>query len=286
MKKLCELVDIAVNNENCVLFKVKDNVVMDMIALGCFKGDEDMIRMTKGRTPEITVFKKDGSNYSYHFGEGSTTVISDNMALQRLMVRECAVLNFGIVCDLSYMRGGVDEEALIKTSLGIRGADDAALSVSVVSGGGKTGHIKINEQTMAHDVNVKDIPGWFEERGYSVSFSYDISHGLPCGEVRGVCEPVTNAEKEFGVNDISKERYAVLLGNVISFLSEEYGNDKLFYDFLYDEIGMSDEEIRAIGCGDYIPKAVDEVLLSAQEKAEEVNGKVEGVSLDKEPEME
>lgn len=281
MKKLCELVDIAVNNENCVVFKVKDNVVMDLIALGCFKGDEDMIRMTKGRTPEITVFKKDGSNYSYHFGEGSTTLISDNLMKQRSMIRECAILSFGIVCDLSYMRGDVNEEALIRATLGIRRADDAALSVSIVSGGGMTGHIKINEQTMARDVNVNDIPGWFAERGYKVSFPYDISYGLLCGSVQGVCEPVADAEKKFGVNDISQERYSVLLGNVISFLSEDYGDDKSFYDFLYDEIGMSDEEINAIGCGNYIPKAVDEVILSAQEKSEEVNSKVEGVFLDK-----
>ena len=63
MKKLCDLLDIVVNNEFCVLYKVRDNARMDLISLGCFNGNEDMIRITKGRTPEITIFKNNDSLY-------------------------------------------------------------------------------------------------------------------------------------------------------------------------------------------------------------------------------
>ena len=195
MKRLCNLVDVAINNENCVVFKVKDDAVMDLIALGCFKGNEDMIRMTKGRTPEITVFNKDGSNYSYHFGEGSTTIISENMAQQRTMIRECAILDYGIVCDWSHMHPEVDYKGLVQASKDIFSMQDASRNVSLVSGGGKVGHIRVNEQHMAHDVHVNDVAQWFKERGYTVEFDRPIERtGLPCGKVYGFCEPITTLE--------------------------------------------------------------------------------------------
>ena len=195
MKKLCKLVDVAVNNENCVVFKIKDDVSMDLIALGCFKGTEDMIRMTKGRTPEITIFQKDGSNYSYHFGEVSTTVISDNMAKQREMIRECAILDYGIVCDYSHESPRLNYEKLIKDTSNIKSMADAERVVSLVSGGGMSCNIRINEQTMTLRTNVKDVNGWFKERGYSVGFEdCDIEKGLPCGRIYGSCQPIEEVQ--------------------------------------------------------------------------------------------
>ena len=47
--KLCYMVDIIENNENCVVLEVKDNKKMDLIKLGCFDGDEELIRLTKGK---------------------------------------------------------------------------------------------------------------------------------------------------------------------------------------------------------------------------------------------
>lgn len=287
MKKLCELVDITINNENCVVFKVKEGATMDLIALGCFKGTEDMLRMTKGRTPEITVFNKDGSNFSYHFGEGSTTVISDNLCQQREMIRECAILDFGIICDWSYMNSNVDYEGLVRDTINVKSMEDAQRTVTLVSGGGMNGHIRVNEQMMAHDVHVKDVAKWFKERGYTAEFDRPIEKtGLPCGKVHGFCEPVSVAEKDFDINDISKERFSVLLGNALSVLSSEYDNDKLFYSMLYDDIGMSDDEIRVIGLGDYIPKAVDEMLVKANAKAGEMKSKDMSVSFYQEIEKE
>lgn len=195
MKKLCELVDVAINNENCVVFKIKDNAVMDLIALGCFKGTEDMIRMTKGRTPEITVFNKDGSNYSYHFGEGSTTIISENMVQQRTLIRECAILDFGIVCDWSHMQNDAYYKRLVEKTSNVRCLDDAERSVSLASGGGMSCNIRVNEQTMAIRMDVSDVIDWFEKRGYFVSFPDEIYFkGLPCGVVHGVCNPISTLE--------------------------------------------------------------------------------------------
>ena len=190
MKKLCDLVDVVINNENCVVFKIKDDTRMDLIALGCFKGTEDMIRMTKGRTPEITIFNQDGSNYAYHFGEGSTTVISDNLCQQRTKIRECAILDFGIVCDWSHMPSDIDYDSLVKKTITITSMDEAERSVSLNSGGGMSCNIRVNEQTVALHIDVKDVPAWFKERGYEVEFAYgSITKGLPCGTVYGYCMP-------------------------------------------------------------------------------------------------
>ncbi len=211
MKRLCELVDIVVNNENCVVFKVKDDTCLDLIAWGCFKGTEDMIRLTKGRTPEITVFNKDGSNYSYHFGEGSTTVISENMKQQREIIRQCAILDFGIVCDWSYGRNDVDWAALVAETSKIRKLEDAVRNISIVSGGGMVGNVRVNEQTLVLDVHVDNLLNGLKNKGYSVTFDRDISKGLPCGEVRGYAEPIEDMSKtlEVGSFDYNNGEFKV-----------------------------------------------------------------------------
>ncbi len=195
MKRLCELVDVVTNNEACVVFKPKNGTRMDLISLGCFKGNEELIRMTKGRTPEITIFYEDGKNSSYHFGEGSTTVISGSYLDQREMIRECAILDFGIVCDWSHTPRNIDWDGRVQSTMGIQSMDDVTRLVTLVAGGGMCGHIRVNEQTMAHDVHVHDVAGWFEKRGYCVEFESDISKGLPCGTVYGFCEPVSSLDK-------------------------------------------------------------------------------------------
>ena len=225
MKKLCMLVDVAVNNENCVVFKIKENALMDLISLGCFSGNEDMIRMTKGRTPDITVFNKDGSNYSYHFGEGSTTVISDNRAKQREMIRECAILDYGIVCDFSHEQPRYNYEKLIKDTLHIKSMDDAIRNISLVSGGGMSCNIRINEQTMTIDTNVKDVFDWFEQRGYVVEFeNRDITMGLPCGRVYGSCCPIELPEIQIDLSTITRDK--------LSELEDKYGYINLYSSYL------------------------------------------------------
>ena len=193
MKRLCELVDIVTNNEACVVFKPKEGTRMDLISLGCFKGNEELIRMTKGRTPEITIFYEDGKTDSYHFGEGSTTVISGSYLQQREMIRECAILDFGIVCDWSYMHGDFDK--LVKETMRVRSVDDAARHICMVSGGGMTGNVRVNEQTVVLDIHVRDVDAWFAKRGYDALWDNDITKGLPCGKVYGYCEPVSALDK-------------------------------------------------------------------------------------------
>ena len=210
MKKLCDLVDIAINNENCVVFNIKDGMRMDLIALGCFKGNEEMIRMTKGRTPEITVFNKDGSDYSYHFGEGSTTIISDNMQQQRTMIRECAILDYGLICDWSHMSATHNYEALVEQNLHVQSMDDAIRNVSLASGGGMTCNLRVNHQTMALHIDVSEVHEWFQKRGYDVDFEgVDILQGVKCGVTYGYCEPVSTLDKVLADATVASQKTTV-----------------------------------------------------------------------------
>lgn len=64
-KELREIVELVSNNNDCVVFKVLPNSEMDLILLGCFDGDETMIRIAKDNCDTITIFRKDGKPYSW-----------------------------------------------------------------------------------------------------------------------------------------------------------------------------------------------------------------------------
>lgn len=95
-KDLKDLVDVVVNNDYCVVLKVKDDCRMDLIALGCFCGDEEMLRLTKGRTQECTVFLKNGEHFSWHWGYGGYTLVSDKTKEKGRMIQDTIEKAFGI----------------------------------------------------------------------------------------------------------------------------------------------------------------------------------------------
>ena len=64
------MVTIFENNENCVVLKVKKNQRANLIALGCFNGDETMFRLTKGCQHECTVWHgPEDKSYTWDWGE-------------------------------------------------------------------------------------------------------------------------------------------------------------------------------------------------------------------------
>lgn len=95
MKKLCDLVEIEENNMECVLLKVKDNSMLDLIKLGCFEGNEKLIRITKGRDHTITIFT-DKDNYSWYYGESGYTIVSKSMDAKRNLISDCIENDFNI----------------------------------------------------------------------------------------------------------------------------------------------------------------------------------------------
>lgn len=114
--KLCNLVDIIDNNIDCVVLKVKDDARLDLIKLGYFTGNEDIIRLTKGENHTCSIFNKDGSNFNWHWGKSGYTLVSDEMKKKGKLIEECITEDFDI-----YIGDNFDN---IKNSLYIRSLDD------------------------------------------------------------------------------------------------------------------------------------------------------------------
>jgi hypothetical protein len=92
---LSNLVEIAINNEECVVLKVKDNVKMDLIALGCFDGDETMFRITKGDQHTATIFCGD-KHFSWDWGTKGSTLVGDKTRKCGKLIQRCVEEDFGI----------------------------------------------------------------------------------------------------------------------------------------------------------------------------------------------
>lgn len=97
MKKLSQLVTISENNEECVILKVKKNQFTNLIALGCFNGDETLFRLTKGRDHTCTVWHgAENKSYSWYWGESGYTLVSDKLDNQGSLIQRAISDDFGI----------------------------------------------------------------------------------------------------------------------------------------------------------------------------------------------
>jgi len=96
MNTLADYVEIIENNMECVILKVKPDSRMALIALGCFNGNEEMIRLTKGETQTCTLFYKDGGISSWSWGSRGHTLVSDSTSKCGEMVQHCLEEDFDI----------------------------------------------------------------------------------------------------------------------------------------------------------------------------------------------
>lgn len=97
MKKLSSMVTIFENNENCVILKVKKNQSANLIALGCFDGDETMFRLTKGCQHGCTVWHgANNKHYTWEWGERGYTLVSKSISNCGAMIRRAIEDDFGI----------------------------------------------------------------------------------------------------------------------------------------------------------------------------------------------
>lgn len=94
MKKLANLVQVVENNKECVILEVTGTAI-ELIKLGCFNGDETMMRLTKGDNHTCTVWTKD-THYSWHWGPSGTTIVSDAMRKRGRLIQECIEQDFEI----------------------------------------------------------------------------------------------------------------------------------------------------------------------------------------------
>ena len=94
--KLCNLVDIIENNESCIVLKVKDNKSLDLIKLGCFNGNEELMRLTKGENHTCTIFSSNSEPFSWSWGKRGYTLVSDNISTMGKLIEECITEDFDI----------------------------------------------------------------------------------------------------------------------------------------------------------------------------------------------
>ncbi|MBQ0142033.1 MAG: hypothetical protein KBT06_04415 [Prevotellaceae bacterium] len=97
MKKLYEIVELVSNTEDAVVLKVKENHRLDLICLGCFTGNETMIRLTKGEDVTCTVWCGE-SSHSWSWGRSGYTLVSKNVEAQGILIAECIQDYFDILC--------------------------------------------------------------------------------------------------------------------------------------------------------------------------------------------
>lgn len=94
---LKDLVTLEENNTSCVILEVKPNSFKELIKLGCFSGDEKMIRVTKGRNHTYTIWHgEENKSYSWNWGESGYTLVSDSMHEMRRLIMSTIEGEFGI----------------------------------------------------------------------------------------------------------------------------------------------------------------------------------------------
>lgn len=97
MKKLYDLVDLVENNRECVILKVKDDTdPLELIKLGYFDGNETMFRVTKGDEHTATIFKSGSKAFSWHWGLGGHTLVSDKTQKAQTIIVNTILDDFGI----------------------------------------------------------------------------------------------------------------------------------------------------------------------------------------------
>ena len=94
--RLADLVTVEVNNEDCVVLKVKEGKQIELISLGYFRGNETMFRLTKGSQQTCTVWYNDGKSFSWEWGDRGYTLVSDEVAEKGHIIQHCITKDLGI----------------------------------------------------------------------------------------------------------------------------------------------------------------------------------------------
>lgn len=176
-KKLCDLVEIEENNMNCVLLKVKENSTLDLIKLGCFEGDEKLIRITKGRDHTITIFT-DKTHYSWDYGESGKTLVSKDMDMKRALISDCVRNDFDIYIDF--------DKELIRKSLDIYSLKDTYNKLHNIKimywKGKRESAITVHKdgQFFKHFSGINDAKKYFENSNYILTFTNEYTAPTGC----------------------------------------------------------------------------------------------------------
>lgn len=164
MKKLVNLVQIVENNRECVILEVVGSS-LDMIKLGCFNGNEAMMRLTKGANHTCTVWTNDGKNYSWSWGSYGYTLVSNQLSEQGRLIQDCITQDFEIYID--------KDKNLIEQTLHIKSLEDVKHNshmVKIMYWEHTDDHVccHLDGQFFSYFKNRQDNLNHFLERGYKM----------------------------------------------------------------------------------------------------------------------
>lgn len=93
---LFDVTEIIENNSDFVMLRVTETEE-ELAMTGVFSGNETRIRVSRARDETITVWKKDGSNYSW----SSRTRVTDDMRRRRSAITMCLLFCYGMPIQLN-----------------------------------------------------------------------------------------------------------------------------------------------------------------------------------------
>lgn len=205
-KKLCNLVDIIDNNMDCVVLKVKDDAKLDLIKLGYFSGNEDIIRLTKGKNHTCSVFNKDGTNFSWYWGSSGCTLVSDMLSKKGKLIEECITEDFDI-----YIGDNLDN---LKKSLFIKSLDDvndAQHFIKFMYWDKTNASICVHKDNTfyKHFQNLKEAQNHFKELGYKLDYNnkYIASTGCIVEEYHIEKKKDLEYDTVTNLNELDDEHY-------------------------------------------------------------------------------
>lgn len=94
--------EVVYNNDECVLLRAKTNKEVELFALGL--DNVEMIRMTKGERQDCTLKFKNGNSFSWHWGMGGYTLVSDSTRDLGYKILHCIEYDFEIPVSWRYTR--------------------------------------------------------------------------------------------------------------------------------------------------------------------------------------
>lgn len=170
MEKLCNLVDIECNNEVCVILKIKPDKKIKLLELGCFDGNEEYLRLTKGDDHTCTVIKKDGKSFSWDWGKNGFTLVSEKTKMLGHLIQDCITEDFDI-----YM--GSNKELVNKT-LNIKSLEDTKNARHII----KMMYFKNDDNICVHKDNefykffktIDDCKKHFEKLNYDITKTNEL----------------------------------------------------------------------------------------------------------------
>lgn len=201
-KKLCDLVEIEENNMECVILKVKENSKMDLIKLGCFEGDETLIRVSKGKDNTFTIFSGE-KHFSWYHGESGYTVVSKDMDQKRILISECIEMDFDIYI-------GKDKEK-IRQSLDILSLKDTYNKVYDVKimywEQQKNSHVTVHKNGVffRQFSGIDDAKNTLKNNNYELTFKGNYIAETGCIVEEYLMKKVEKLQERINENDIDND---------------------------------------------------------------------------------